>query len=92
MEAICTSETSVDTQRTTRRYIPEVGTLLKFVLFAIVSITHSCNYFICNNGIVVMVVIVVVATASLWEEFINYSDIDFFVKFFEYNLKEMFHT
>jgi hypothetical protein len=27
MEVICCSETSVDTQRTTRRYIPEVGTL-----------------------------------------------------------------
>jgi hypothetical protein len=27
MEAICSSETSVDTQRTTRRYIPEVYTL-----------------------------------------------------------------
>jgi hypothetical protein len=26
MEAICSSETSVDTQRTTRRYIPEDGT------------------------------------------------------------------
>jgi hypothetical protein len=27
MEAICSSEMSVDTQRTTRRYIPEDGTL-----------------------------------------------------------------
>jgi hypothetical protein len=27
MEAICSSETSVETQRTTRRYIPEDGTL-----------------------------------------------------------------
>jgi hypothetical protein len=27
LEAICSSETSVDTQRTTRRYIPEVDTL-----------------------------------------------------------------
>jgi hypothetical protein len=27
MEAICSSETSVDTQRTTQRYIPEEGTL-----------------------------------------------------------------
>jgi hypothetical protein len=27
MEAIYSSETSVDTQRTTRRYIPEDGTL-----------------------------------------------------------------
>jgi hypothetical protein len=29
MKAICSSETSVDTQRTTRRYIPEDGTLDK---------------------------------------------------------------
>jgi hypothetical protein len=29
MEAICSSETSVDTQRTTKRYIPEDGTLQK---------------------------------------------------------------
>jgi hypothetical protein len=28
METIWTSETSVDTQRTTRRYIPDDGTLL----------------------------------------------------------------
>jgi hypothetical protein len=27
MEEICSSETTVDTQRTTRRYIPEDGTL-----------------------------------------------------------------
>jgi hypothetical protein len=27
MEAICSSETSVDTQWTTRRYTPEIGTL-----------------------------------------------------------------
>jgi hypothetical protein len=27
MEAICSSETSVDTQQATRRYIPEDGTL-----------------------------------------------------------------
>jgi hypothetical protein len=27
MEAICSSETSVDTQRTKQRYIPEVDTL-----------------------------------------------------------------
>jgi hypothetical protein len=27
MEVICSSETSIDTQRTTRRYIPEDGTL-----------------------------------------------------------------
>jgi hypothetical protein len=28
MEAICSSETSLDTQRTTGRYIPEYGTFL----------------------------------------------------------------
>jgi hypothetical protein len=35
MEAICSSETSIDTQRTTRRYIPEGGTnhSLIYVLF-----------------------------------------------------------
>jgi hypothetical protein len=27
MEAVCSSETSVDSQRTTGRYIPEDGTL-----------------------------------------------------------------
>jgi hypothetical protein len=27
MVAVCSSETSADTQRTTRRYIPEDGTL-----------------------------------------------------------------
>jgi hypothetical protein len=32
IEAICASETSTDTQRTTRRYILEDGTLLKNVL------------------------------------------------------------
>jgi hypothetical protein len=48
MEAIRSSETSVDTQRTTRRYIPEYGTLqnyscenlksyMSFVVFSTVS-------------------------------------------------------
>jgi hypothetical protein len=32
MEAICSSETSVDTQRTTRRHIPEDDTLHSFFL------------------------------------------------------------
>jgi hypothetical protein len=32
MEAKCSSETSVDTQRTTRRYIPEDGTLWTVLL------------------------------------------------------------
>jgi hypothetical protein len=36
MEAICSSETSVETQRPTRRYILEVGTL-QLVLFGIKS-------------------------------------------------------
>jgi hypothetical protein len=31
MEAICSSETSVDTQRATRRYIPEDGSLQVYV-------------------------------------------------------------
>jgi hypothetical protein len=34
MEAIYSSETSVDTQRTTRRYIPEDYTLHEYGLFA----------------------------------------------------------
>jgi hypothetical protein len=38
MEAICSSESSVDTQQTTRRYIPKVGTLHVFLSF-------SENYF-----------------------------------------------
>jgi hypothetical protein len=33
MEAICYSETSVDTQRTTRRYIAEDGTLKLEIYF-----------------------------------------------------------
>jgi hypothetical protein len=33
MEAICSYETSVDTQRTTRRYIPEIDTLEAFTCF-----------------------------------------------------------
>jgi hypothetical protein len=32
MEAICSSETSVDSQRTTRRYIAEDGTLVSEML------------------------------------------------------------
>jgi hypothetical protein len=31
MEAICSSETSVDTQRTTRLYIPEVDNLISVI-------------------------------------------------------------
>jgi hypothetical protein len=36
MEAICSFETSVDTQRTTRRYIPEDGTLQYLQMFVLV--------------------------------------------------------
>jgi hypothetical protein len=38
MEAICSSETSVDTQRTTRRYVTEDGTL-HLLLNAISEVT-----------------------------------------------------
>jgi hypothetical protein len=34
MEAICSSETSVDSQQTTRRYIPEDGTLHNIIMVA----------------------------------------------------------
>jgi hypothetical protein len=37
IEALCSSETSVDTQRTTRYYIPEDGTLYIFICFIWVS-------------------------------------------------------
>jgi hypothetical protein len=33
MKAICYSETSVDSQRTTRRYIPEDGILREYEMF-----------------------------------------------------------
>jgi hypothetical protein len=33
MEAVCSSETLVDTHRTTRRYIPQVYTLNRLLLF-----------------------------------------------------------
>jgi hypothetical protein len=46
MEAICSSETSVDTQRTTRRYIPEDGT----------SHNHCCENLKSFFGIVGMFV------------------------------------
>jgi hypothetical protein len=35
MEAICSSETSVDTQRTTRRYISDIDTLHYYNIFII---------------------------------------------------------
>jgi hypothetical protein len=37
MEAICSSETSVATQQTTRRHIPEADTLQLVLYFGIVS-------------------------------------------------------
>jgi hypothetical protein len=47
MEAIRPSETSVDTQRTTRRYIPEDGILVKNLFRpALLSRLHSG----CGNG------------------------------------------
>jgi hypothetical protein len=41
MGAICSSETSVDGQRTTRRYIPEDGTFL-----ALRHITENSNRYV----------------------------------------------
>jgi hypothetical protein len=41
MDAICSSERSVDTQRTTQRYIPEDGTLLILLLLNILEIAVS---------------------------------------------------
>jgi hypothetical protein len=47
MEAICISETSVNTQRTTRRYIPEDGTLHNQRCESLKSymVLELCNYF-----------------------------------------------
>jgi hypothetical protein len=52
MEAICSSETSVDTHRTTRRYIPEDGTLLNqrcenlksYMVYANSNYFHQHNF------------------------------------------------
>jgi hypothetical protein len=44
MEAICSSETSVDTRRTTRQYIPEYGALIvtmKRTIFWVVMLCCS---------------------------------------------------
>jgi hypothetical protein len=41
MEAICSSETSVDTQRTTRHYIPDDGTLYFLVLLWLLLILQE---------------------------------------------------
>jgi hypothetical protein len=38
MEAMCSSETSVDSRRTTQRYIPEDGTLYYKLLFDLVTL------------------------------------------------------
>jgi hypothetical protein len=43
MEAICSSETSVDTQRTTRRYIPEDGTLPSRLACSLIVISLCSN-------------------------------------------------
>jgi hypothetical protein len=59
MEAICSSEASVDTQRTTRRYIPEVDTLLLHCLgigvFNCFLSMSGCMY---TSGLVYVMVIV----------------------------------
>jgi hypothetical protein len=44
MEAICSSETSVDTQRITRRYIPEDDTLHPVVQIVVFRIMTPCNF------------------------------------------------
>jgi hypothetical protein len=41
MEAICSSETSVDTQRTTLRYIPKDGTLQSLLRCDVMHILHA---------------------------------------------------
>jgi hypothetical protein len=43
MEAICSSETSVDTQRTTRRHIPEDNTLHNHRCENVKSYMKSCS-------------------------------------------------
>jgi hypothetical protein len=47
MEVICSSETSVDTQRTTRRYIPEDGTLHFLRRFQTKCHIFNLGYLIC---------------------------------------------
>jgi hypothetical protein len=44
MEAICSSETSVDFQRTTRRYIPEDGTVLYCVHNSLPRDRYKANW------------------------------------------------
>jgi hypothetical protein len=58
MEAMCSSEPSVDTQRTTRRYIQEDGTLLFISLYVIIAAmlwlstyTSTCSIYMgCCSG------------------------------------------
>jgi hypothetical protein len=40
MEAICSSETSIDTQRIARRYIPEDGTLQGYIINYIIGLSN----------------------------------------------------
>jgi hypothetical protein len=47
MEAICSSETSFDSQRTTQRYIPEDGTLLTRFFFQHISGIHTLK--VCSS-------------------------------------------
>jgi hypothetical protein len=43
MEAVCSSETSFDTQRTTQRYIPEDSTLQLIFIEGLHKDSHTCN-------------------------------------------------
>jgi hypothetical protein len=51
MEAVCSSETSVDTQRTTQRHIPEDGTLQKMpdLEFSYLVSFGACDCRVCNE-------------------------------------------
>jgi hypothetical protein len=44
LEAICSSETSVDSQRNTRRYIPEDGTLQNYRCESLKSYNEDFNF------------------------------------------------
>jgi hypothetical protein len=46
MEAICSSETSVDTQRTTRRHIPEDDTLHNHGCENLISYMYFCSFLV----------------------------------------------
>jgi hypothetical protein len=65
MEAICSYETSVDIQRTTRRYIPEDGTLYN----------HRCEnlksyneYFDIFNKIVILRIVKM--SCDIWRKYV----------------------